>query len=81
MAKIHALSERQQFGYWQIRVYYDNAQTSARGWQIAGKDDAREQYEAAIKQAMRDPARPIWRVQLVYCIVTETVVEQDGTMY
>jgi len=74
-------NKQTQHGYWQIRVYYDNAQTSARGWQVVGKDDAHEQYEAAIQQAMRDPARPIWRVQLVYCVVTETVYEQDGTMY
>ena len=81
MSKIHDLSERVQYGHWQIRVYYDNRQTPTSTLQVAGKNDAREQYEAAIQQAMRDPARPIWRVQLVYCVVTETVWEQDGTMY
>ena len=81
MTKIHELTERQQCGYWQIRVYYDGKQTPASTLQIADKDQARKQYEWAIHQAMRDPARPIWRVQLVYCVVTETVWEQDGTMY
>jgi hypothetical protein len=70
-----------QYGYWQIRVYHDRKQTPTRWWQFAGKDDAREQYEVAIEKAMLDPARPIWRVQLVWCVVTETVWEQDGTMY
>ena len=81
MSKIHDLSERVQHGYWQIRVYYDNQQTSARGWQVVGKDQAREQYKSAIQQAQRDTAHPIWRVQLVYCYVAEAVWEQDGTMY
>jgi hypothetical protein len=81
MTKIHELNERTQHGYWQIRVYYDGKQTPASTLQIADKDQAREQYEAASEKAMRDPARPFWRVQLVWCVVTETVVEQDGTSY
>jgi hypothetical protein len=30
---------------------------------------------------MQHPVHALWRVQLVYCVVTETVWEQDGTMY
>ena len=81
MNKMHELNEPQQHGYWQIFVYNNGKQTPTRGWQVADKDQARERYEAEIQQAMRDPARPIWRVQLVWCVVTETVWEQDGTMY
>ena len=81
MTKIDELGERVQYGHWQIRVYHDNRRTPARTLQVADRDHAREQYGAAIQQAMRDPACSIWRVQLVYCVVTETVWEQDGTMY
>jgi hypothetical protein len=74
-------NKQKQHGYWQIRVYYDGTQGPASVLQVAGKDQAHEQYEWAIKQAVRDPAHPIWRVELVYCLVTEAVWEQDGTMY
>jgi hypothetical protein len=74
-------NKQKQHGYWQIRVYCDGKPTPSRTLQIAGKDQARDQYKEAIQQAMLDPAHPIWRVQLVYCLVTEAVWEQDGTMY
>ena len=73
--------KQKQYGYWQIRVDYDGKPAPASVLQVADKDQAREQYEWAIKQAMRDPAHALWRVQLVYCVVTESVWEQDGTMY
>jgi len=81
MSKIHESNESRQHGYWQIRVYFDNQQAPVKTMQVAGKDQAREQYESAIQQAQRDTAHPIWRVQLVYCYVAEAVWEQDGTMY
>jgi hypothetical protein len=81
MAKIHDLKERVQYGYWEIRVYHGREQTPARAWQVRGKDDAGEQYGLAVKHASRDAAFPLWRVVLVYCVVTETAYEQDGTMY
>jgi hypothetical protein len=81
MSKIHDLSERQHYGYWEIRLYYARQQTPVRAWQVRGEEKAREQYDLAVKQASRDAAFPIWRVVLVYCVVTVTAYEQDGTMY
>jgi hypothetical protein len=74
-------NKQKQHGYWRIRVYYDGKPTPSETLGIAGKDQAREQYEEEIQKLMRDPAHALWRVELVYCVVTETVWEQDWTMY
>lgn len=81
MNKMHELNEPKQYGYWQIRVYYDGKPTPSKTLGIAGKDQAREQYKEEIQKAMQHPVHALWRVQLVYCLLTETVWEQDGTMY